>query len=77
MADLKQPAHGWSDYDLSCVRHGAYKMIRDKLGYSYARIARIMGERHHTTIMSGIQKAEKLIRERPEYRAAYERARQG
>lgn len=74
---LKRHAVGWSDYGLSCVRHGAYKLIRDKLGYSYARIGRIMGERHHTTIMSGIQKAEKLIRENPEYRAAYERARQG
>ncbi|MCW2405055.1 chromosomal replication initiation ATPase DnaA [Sphingobium sp. B1D7B] len=74
--DLKKDSLGWHDYPSSCARIAAYRLIREELKYSYPRIGRIM-RRDHSTVMSGIRRANELLATDPNFAAAYERARQG
>jgi len=41
---------------LTAARWEAYEALRRRFGFSYPRIGRIMGDRHHTTIMAGIKR---------------------
>jgi len=50
-------------------RHLAMALVRDYCGYSYPQIGRLFGDRDHTTVISGIRTAEKLVADDPDFAA--------
>ncbi len=57
-------------------RFAAMKLMREERCLSYPVIGRLL-DRDHSTVMSGIRRANELLATDPDFAAAYERARQG
>jgi hypothetical protein len=55
-------------------RFAAFKLARDHTGLSLPQIGRAFGNRDHTTIKHGLQKAEILFEKDPEFGTRYNRA---
>lgn len=62
------------DRRLAYARFAAYQLMRDRRKMSLPQIGRMMGGRHHTTVMYGIAKLKKLLEEDPSFASRYQRA---
>lgn len=74
LEDLKSGAKRW---EVSHPRFAAFLILREDYGLSFPVIGRRVGGLDHTSVMHGVRRAKELLRTDPDFRAAYERARQG
>jgi chromosomal replication initiation ATPase DnaA len=72
VADLKGPSR---ERHIAWPRQEAMKAVKDRLGWSLPRIARLLGGRDHTTILKGIRAHEERQRYHKERGFYTERAR--
>lgn len=56
------------------ARFAAMKIIRDQRNLSLPVIARLVRRKHHTTVLGGIRRADKLLVSDPGFRDAFMRA---
>jgi chromosomal replication initiator protein len=52
---------------IAIVRHTIQYILREVLGWSYPEIAAHTGVSHHTTVMHGIDRIEKMRKANPEF----------
>ena len=60
--------------DVVPARFAAYRLLRMEAGLTTAQIGRIIGNRDHSTICSGIASAENLLRTDAEFVSRYAEA---
>ncbi|MFP3944397.1 MAG: helix-turn-helix domain-containing protein [Alphaproteobacteria bacterium] len=60
---------------VAAARHLAWLLIRERLGYSFPRIAQFF-KRDHTTVFLGVERARQRLEADAEQRAVYERCRE-
>ena len=61
---------------IAYARFAAYRMMRQEAKLSMPQIGRMLGYRHHTSVMDGLAMAEKLLLTDPVFASRYEEARQ-
>lgn len=65
----------WRSPVVAIPRFAAMHMLRNERELTYPVIARMMARKDHTTVISGVRRAEKLLATDPSFAESFARAR--
>lgn len=71
---LQAPSKGWRDIEAAMARQAAYALLRSERKLSLTQIGRQLGNRHHSTVLTGIAKAQERMASDADFAARYRKA---